>query len=238
MLEIPPLRRAGLLRLALMATGVLSGLAAIVIVSLSGDFELADLLGLFVGWSFIASGIAAWVRRPENDTGIVMVAVGTVWFVSALLKNWHASIPLTAGVWLGDIWLLPLCFLLAGFPAMRFETLDRVALAALALVMVPLELAWLMCLNFDSFASADAPANALLVWDSPDAAAAIDSVQRVIGIAALLALAVLLVRRRRRASAPLKRVLTPVLAGAAALAMFSLVYILDKSMPIPTRCSR
>lgn len=156
-----------MLRLGLMVLGVLSGLAAIVLVAASGDFQLADLLGLFVGWSFIASGIAGWVRRPENDVGILMVAVGTIWFVAALLKNWHESIPLTAGLWLGDIWLLPLCFLLAGFPALRVAPLTRIPLAALVLVMVPLELAWLMCLNFDSFGEAGTPANALLVWDSP-----------------------------------------------------------------------
>src|SRR4051794_7594830 len=166
-----------------MATGVLSGLVAAVLVGVSGDIQLVDLLALFGGFSFIASGIAGWVRRPENDTGTAMVAVGTIWFVSALLKNWNESIPLTAGVWLGDIWLLPLCFLLAGFPAMRLGTPERIVLAALVFVMVPVELAWLMCLNFDSIGGPpDIPANALLVWDSPRAAAAIDSVQRVIGV--------------------------------------------------------
>ena len=87
MLEIPPLRRAGLPRLALMAAGLLSGLAAAVLVGVSGNVQLVDLLALFGGFSFIASGIAGWVRRPENDTGIAMVAVGTIWFASALLKN-------------------------------------------------------------------------------------------------------------------------------------------------------
>ena len=102
-------------------------------------------------------------------------------------------------------------------------------MAALVFVMIPLELAWLMCLNFDSLGGPPGtPANALLVWDSPSAAAAIDTVQRVIGVSALLALAVLMIRRRQRASPPLKRVLTPVLAGATALVMFSAGYALDK----------
>ncbi len=158
-----------------------------------------------------------------------MVAVGTIWFVAALLKNWHESIPLTAGLWLGDIWLLPLCFLLAGFPALRVAPLTRIPLAALVLVMVPLELAWLMCLNFDSFGEAGTPANALLVWDSPDAAdgdrhgAARDRDRRAARRSRCCC-----VRRWRSASAPLKRVLAPVLAGAVALAVFSLDYTLDK----------
>jgi signal transduction histidine kinase len=208
-----------------MALGVLAGTAAII---KADDFGLANVLGLFVGWSFVASGIAGWVRRPENDVGLLMVLVGAVWFLAALLKSWHASIPFTAGIWLGDVWVVPLAFLLAGFPALRLAGgVERLAIAALVLVMGPLEVLWLMCLNFATAISPEVPANALLVWDAPDAVTAIDSVQRTLGISALLALAFGLVRRWRRASAPLRRALTPVLAGAAALVMFTVAYTVD-----------
>jgi signal transduction histidine kinase len=211
-----------------MAAGVASGLTAIVVIALDDGFGVDALLGLFLGWSFIASGIAGWARRPENDLGALMVVVGIVWFVSALLKSWHASVPFTLGVWLGDVWLLPLAFLLAGFPTLRLEgRLDRIVVVALVVVMGPLEVLWLMCLSFATAISPEAPANALMVWDAAGAASAIDSVQRAIGISALLVLAGLLLRRWRRASAPLRRALTPVLAGAAALVMFTVAYTID-----------
>src|SRR4051794_28047541 len=142
-------RRSGLLRLGLMTAGVASGVTAIVLVAVDEGFGVDALLGLFVGWSFIASGIAGWARRPENDVGALMVLVGLVWFVSALLKSWHESIPFTLGLWLGDVWVVPLAFLLAGFPTLRLEgRVERVAIAGLLLVMGPLEVLWLMCLNF------------------------------------------------------------------------------------------
>ena len=56
----------------------------------------------------------------------------------------------------------------------------------------------------------------------------VDTVQRIILITSLLTLAVVLVRRYLNASGPLRRALAPVLGGAAALAMFAVVYILDK----------
>src|SRR4051812_9756332 len=205
-----------------MIAGVAVGLTAIVVVALASHFSVDNLLGLLLGWSFIASGIAGWARRPDSDLGALMVVVGGVWFVSALLKSLHASVPFTLGVWLGDVWLLPLAFLLAGFPTLRLEgRLDRIVVVALVVVMGPLGVLWLMCLSFATAISPEAPANALMVWDAAGAASAIDSVQRAIGISALLVLAGLLLRRWRRASAPLRRALTPVLAGAAALVMFT-----------------
>ena len=55
-------------------------------------FGVNTLLSLFVGWSFMASGIAAWVRRPENPVGTLMVAIGLMWFVAQLLRHWGGSI--------------------------------------------------------------------------------------------------------------------------------------------------
>ena len=94
--------------------------------------------------------------------------------------------------------------------------------------MIPLEALWLMFLSFDSFGEPGVPRNVLMVADEPGLAGAVDTVQRVILITALGALAVVLVRRWRNASAPLRRALMPVLAGAAGLALLTAVYLLDK----------
>ena len=121
--------------------------------------------------------------------------------------------PLTAGIWLGDLWLLPLAFLLAGFPLARLESrLDRVLVGALAVVMIPLELLWLMFLDFDVLRERRAD-NVLMVADRPvwrtRRHRAADDPDHRAGDAGVRARAPLL-----RASAPLRRVLAPVLAGA------------------------
>jgi len=227
--DITPPRRPGVWRVALIPIGVAVGLAAVVVAGIRVGFGVQTLLSLFVGWSFTASGIVAWVRRPENPVGTLMVAVGLVWFIAQLLRHWGGSIGLTFGIWLGDLWVLPLAFLLAGFPLMRVEgTRDRVILLALFVAAVPLEAIWLMTLDFDSFGEPGVPPNAIQVWDAPRVADTVDTVQRALLITSLLTLAVVLVRRYVRASAPLRRVLAPVLGGAAAMATFAVVYILDK----------
>ena len=112
---------------------------------------------------------------------------------------------------------------------MRLETtLDRVIVGALFIVAVPLEALWLMTLDFDSFGESGVPQNAMQVWDAPGVADTVDTVQRVIIISSLVTLAVVLVRRYQSASGPLRRALAPVLGGAAAMAMFAGVYLLDK----------
>ena len=91
-----------------------------------------------------------------------MVVIGLVWFVAAAAAlDWLAPVPLTAGIWLGDLWLLPLAFLLAGFPlgAPGTSRLDRVLVGALAVVMIPLELLWLMFLELRLLRRAGVPRN-------------------------------------------------------------------------------
>jgi signal transduction histidine kinase len=208
---------------AAFATGI-----ATVVVAVDDPFTFDLLLFLLVGWSFVISGCVAWTRRPENHVGVLMVVIGLVWFVAQLLRTWMAPVPLTAGIWLGDLWLLPLAFLLAGFPLARLENrIDRVLVGALAIVMLPLELLWLMVLDFHDFGPG-IPRNALMVADKPGLADAIDTVQRVILVSSLALLAIVLVRRFQGASAPLRRVLAPVLAGAAGLALLATDYLLSK----------
>ena len=140
----------------------------------------------------------AWSRRPENPVGALMVVIGLdLVRRRSCCATGRSRSPLTAGIWLGDLWLLPLAFLLAGFPLVRLEsTLDRVIIGALAIVAIPLE-----------FALADVPelrqlrrarraaATRCMIADAPRVADAVDTVQRVILIVALVTLAVVLVRR-------------------------------------------
>jgi hypothetical protein len=41
-------------------------------------------LAVLVGWSFVAAGAYAWLRRPDNPTGALMAAFGIAAQVSVL----------------------------------------------------------------------------------------------------------------------------------------------------------
>jgi hypothetical protein len=187
-------------RRALIAAGLGAGTLALAL-AIGDPLEFETALSLLVGWSFLASGCVAWTRRPENHVGVLMVVIGLMWFVSRMLRDWMAPLPLTAGIWLGDAWLLPLAYLLAGFPLGRLEhRTERLLIGALVVAAIPLEFVWLAFLNFDSFGEPGAPRNVLMLADEPGLAEAVDTVQRVIVIAALAALSFLLAQRWRRAS--------------------------------------
>jgi signal transduction histidine kinase len=215
------------LRRVVVTVGLLVGVVAIVVIALDGAFAVEEALFLFVGWSFMASGVIAWTRRPENTVGALMVATGLMWFVGTLLKVWGASIPATAGVWIGDTWLLPFVFLLAAYPAGHLQTgVEKVALAALAFDAIVLEGLWLMFFDIQR-AEPGSPANALLIADNPDLESVINAAQRVVLISAVLVLAVVLARRYRAATPVLRRALAPIAAGAVSLVMIAGVYALD-----------
>ena len=141
------------------AAAFATGFAAIA-VTLDDPFTFESFLSLLLGWSFLASGIVAWTRRPENHVGALMVAIGLVWFVSQLLRQWIAlgaadgghlaRRPVAAAA------RVPARRLPAGAPGRAGSTASLVG--ALAFVMIPLELLWLMFLDFDSLRRARRPA--------------------------------------------------------------------------------
>jgi signal transduction histidine kinase len=48
----------------------------------SGDRPAAWILGDFLGgWAFLVTGAIAWVRRPGNAIGPLLIAIGFAWFV-------------------------------------------------------------------------------------------------------------------------------------------------------------
>lgn len=223
----PP--RSGVLRLGVVLAGVAAAVVATAVTTRADGFGVTLFLWLFAGWAFVASGTAGLLRRPENPVGALMILIGAVWCVARVLRDWDASVPLLAGIWLGDLWLLPFAVLLAGFPLMRVRgRADRALLGVLVVVLVPLEAVWLAFQDFERAGGPGTPANPLLVSDRPGLVETVDTVQRALLTLALLGLAIVLVRRWRRASTTLRRVLAPVLAGAAALVMFLVSYLLSK----------
>ena len=208
-------------RLALVPAALAAGIGAAALMAgahePAGGAEIA--VSLVVGWSFVASGLIAWERRPENVTGRVMVATGFAWFAHELV--WTSSpLPWTLGQLVESTYMLGVGYLLVTFPDGRLRTAaERWVLATALLVVGPLQVAWLL-LGYGDARGCDCPDNVLQVADAPAASEAIVRFQQ--GLAAPLAVATIVVvaRRWRRASPSRRLAIAPVLVtGAVAFAL-------------------
>ena len=227
-------RRLGALwALALIAGG---GSVALVLASHhESSPALAATFVLLIGLSFVASGLIAWARRPENPVGKLMVAVGFVSFLGALADA-NNSYLFTVGVVFGNASLALFGHLLLAFPSGRLETRFQRILAGLLYVdLIALQLLWMLfadfretgcedCVTGGIHEPADLATNEFLVARSDWFADAVELTQNMVGIGLAAAVVGVLVQRWRRATRPARRALTPVfVAGGVTLFLFLVV---------------
>ena len=82
--------------------------------------ELA--IDLVVGLSFAATGLIAWARRPENNTGRLLLAVSFTWFL-ALFGTANDAVVSTIGQAGQSLVLAAFVHLVLAYPAGRLSTL-------------------------------------------------------------------------------------------------------------------
>jgi hypothetical protein len=99
------------------------GLAAgawLVAVGLTDDVasghRVTAVLWALVGWSFVASGLVAWRRRPSNRLGPLMVVLGLAWSAGHLAIFSHSALVYTAAIWVRVGWVVLLVLFLVSFP--------------------------------------------------------------------------------------------------------------------------
>src|SRR5215207_4465113 len=210
-------------RLALVPAALAAGIGAAAVMAGApddppGGAEIA--VSLLVGWSFVASGIVAWERRPENVTGKVMVATGFAWFVHELVWT-TTALPWTLGQLLESTYLLGAGFVLVSFPDGRLHTpAERWVVATAVLIVGPLQIAWLL-LGYGDARGCACPDNVLQVADAPGASEAIVRVQQWLGAALGVATIAVVARKWRRASPSRRLAIAPVLVTGAV--MFALI---------------
>jgi signal transduction histidine kinase len=221
-------------RLAVVPAALAAGLGAAAVMAGApeppGGAEIA--VSLLVGWSFVVSGLVAWERRPENPTGRVMVATGFAWFAHELV--W-ATEPLlwTLGQLLESTYLLGVGYLLVTFPDGRLQTAaERWVTATAALIVVPLQLAWLL-LGYGDAQGCSCPENLLLLVDAPTASEAIVRVQQALGAVLGVATVAVVVGRWRRASPSRRFAIAPVLATGAAVFALIIPWTLNDLLDEP-----
>src|SRR5262245_45793167 len=70
----------GPLRLLLLFAGATLGVAAAALATVVGPLNVPQLaIFVAIGWSFVAAGVVAWVRRSDNPIGPLMTLTGVVY---------------------------------------------------------------------------------------------------------------------------------------------------------------
>ena len=218
------LRRA-LAAIALAGVLVCGVLLAVAIHSVGGHHrDLIAIFGPIIGAAFVWAGLLAWLRRPENRFGALMVAVGFTYCLSGLIVTTD-SWPFIAGLHLIAVPYALLFHILLAFPSGRLDTrANRLLVAAAYLIAT---VGWWVCMLFEDTTRLGLPANPLLVADAPDLFSTMSRVR--LGIVAVLItlLAVVLVRRWYGSTRSQRRALTPVdVSGGLVLALYAVWAVL------------
>ncbi len=172
-----------------------------------------------IGWSFIATGLFAWWRRPDNRFGALMTAVGFVWFIAGLTNSDVPGLFAIGGLF-GAVSYALLLHMLVAFPSGRLETRWERILVGLAYfdTTVMQALGVLFLDTTDPDVCDGCPANVLMISDQVVVSGIAFGLQSLIGIFGLSGIAVLLMRRWRAASPPTRSALTPVLLAGVVTA--------------------
>jgi PAS domain S-box-containing protein len=216
-------------RAALWAAGAALGAASATVIALSPTVNHGFVaFALIVGGSFIATGLVALARRPENRFGVLLYAVGIAWFVGTLTTSGNAYV-FTFGEIFSTTYYAVLVHAILAYPRGRLESRGaRVIVAAAYADTVGVQvLVTLIGTSKDISNDADAPRNVLLASHHRDVASAASNLSAAIGVVLLAAVVAIVIHRWRAASSAARRVLAPVLVtsgvGIATIAVALLV---------------
>lgn len=220
------------------ALWALAGAGALVLVVQTALIAAADFhpdrglwvaINIVAGGGFLGVGLFAWYRRPENRVGALMVTTAFAWFLGMFGLS-EPAVLFTVGVLFNNLFIAPAIQLLLSFPTGRLASrLDRrlVVSAYLAVTVGFLPLIF----TFDPVAEEQCtgcPDNVFLIDSSPSFVRTWGDILSVIGIAILLGVLGRLIGRWRRATPPLRRIVTPLFfSGGLLMAMLTALLFAD-----------
>ncbi|MEP6812126.1 MAG: PAS domain S-box protein [Actinomycetota bacterium] len=181
-------------------------------------FELA--VDLVVGLSFAATGLIAWSRRPENNTGRRLLAVSFAWFLG-LLGSANDAVVSAIGIASGALMLAAFVHLVLAYPTGRLQTrADRVIVVSGYTLALGANLLTLMFVPHPACPAC--AKSVLLISDQPTVGRAVDNTTNVIAAILIATVVGLLVVRYRAATPVARRMFRSIgLTGAAALTFLS-----------------
>ncbi|HEX8133031.1 MAG TPA: histidine kinase [Actinomycetes bacterium] len=210
------------LRLVLAVAAVAAGQVNLALILRAGDarprspaYLLIAIIG--VSWSFVAAGLVAWSRRPENRTGALMVAVGLAYALLGL-RLVGTPVAFTLYLLLASLPVAVLAHLIAVFPDGRASTrLQRVFLVANYATTVPLAFVQLLLVDPRRLRCAQCPAVLVGKGGTHPYGEAVVAGSDLLDLVLAGLLLWIVVTRWRRAPAPRRRGLAPVVQVAVVL---------------------
>jgi PAS domain S-box-containing protein len=218
---VAPTRRA---LLAIGVAGVAAG-TAVLVLTLGSDHAASRqanaALNALIVWSFVTSGLVAWQRRPGNRVGVLMIAAGSSWFLSALALT-NPPVLYAIGAATATLPLGVLAHLVLAFPEGHLRSRAERLVVGAAYGASVLQLVGTLFFQ----PGPPRPDNAFAIADVDGVATALFRTVNVIGVAVAVAVIVVLSRRWRGATAPARRAMAPVvwtgaLAAACAVVLFA-----------------
>jgi PAS domain S-box-containing protein len=221
---------------AVVVVALLWSLGASVLTLSSGhvaDAERTVALGLLVCWSFTLAGAVAWWRRPGHPFALLMMAAGLLSITGSLQGADNRWI-FTAGLLFANIATGLYVQAILAYPEGRLPSRAARALVGVAYLLVTVgALVELLFIDTAVGCAGRCPENLLAVTDDPGIADAVDLATSLIGIGVGFGVVVLLAGRIRRASAPRRRALLPMLTASAVTAAFFIAHLIAHQVSEP-----
>ena len=198
-------------RIAVALAALAAGIVVVLVVAHDGREPVLDaVLGVGIGWSFVASGLVAWARRPESSIGPAMVLGGAMRLGAEFCTGSSQPYLYPLGHLLHPGFWIVVAYVLLAFPSGRLDdALSRRILAGAGLIL-PLRLGQLL------FGGDAGTRNAWAITHAPRVVRGLDRAEAALGLLLVATVIVVLARRWRRASPRLRFAIAPVLwAGAA-----------------------
>lgn len=170
---------------------------------------LTTAVAVTAGPSFVAAGLVALWRRPENTTGFLLSATGYLWFLAALTES-NSSWVWTVGFVAGNLAFLAFAALILAYPDGRLGRRDRWLVAVAGLAAIGANTVSALVDETPVTGCPKCPPSAIAVTDRPGVKDAVIAVATVVIVVVLLAVFAILADRWRRASVAQRRTLRPV----------------------------
>jgi class 3 adenylate cyclase len=196
-----------------------------------------------VGIAYLIAGVVAWFRRPDNATGPLLMAISYSWYIPEFQA---APLPVVAGLAFATRRLVNTlsAYLLLAFPSGRLgPQRHRIAMGlviAIAAIQMPTRLlltdripAELGQVDRVTTPGCDC-ANPFGVVPAPDLLASIEQWTGFVSVAAALIIMGLVILRLARATAPMRRVLWPVLFSAIVGLLVFAINVLSSTLAVYT----
>ena len=170
---------------------------------------------IVAGCAFVVAGIVAWLRRPANHTGPLMIATGFLMFGRSLAQANH-PLPFTLGLAVGLLPAAVLVHLLLAFPEGRLHSRwERLVVAGAYIDATVVQGGMLMVMGFEHVSGCPCPRNLLLIRDNMQLHSAVMNAENGLGFALALCVGALLFRRWQLPSNPFRRLVLPLFAAGA-----------------------